>query len=237
MALPKLNELPMYPVAIPSTGMQTRFRPYLVKEEKILMIALESQDSKSMADATIDLIVGCTEDVINKKTLTSYDIEYLFLKIRAKSVGENASVGLTCSECEVQNDVDINLDSVEVQYDATESVIQLTEDVSVHMRHIPYMDSISNEKLLNPNSYAEFMFESVMCSIEAVLTDEERVEVADESMDDIIEFVESLTTNQFNKLRAFVENAPTISKLVEFNCTECGHENKFSLKGLSDFFD
>jgi hypothetical protein len=237
MALPKLNELPMYSVTIPSTGNKTRFRPYLVKEEKVLLIALESQDSKAMAEATIDLIVGCLEDDINKKTLTSYDIEYLFLKIRAKSVGENASVGLLCSECEVQNDVDINLDTIEVQHDLNESVIQLTETISVQMRHIPYVDSMSNDKLLDPSSYAEFVFESVMCSFEAVLTDDERVDIADETPEDAIEFVESLTTEQFNKMRAFVENAPTVSKLVEFTCSECSHENTFSLKGLSDFFD
>lgn len=236
MALPKLNDLPMYPVVIPSTGKKTRFRPYLVKEEKVLMMALESQDSKAMADATMDLILGCVEDELDKNVLTSYDIEYLFLKIRAKAVGETASVGLLCSSCEVQNDIDVNLDTIEVHHDVTDSVIKLTENVSVQMRHIPYMDSISNEKLLDPKTYAEFVFESVLCSLEAVLTEEERLDIADESMEDITNFIESLTTDQFNKLRAFVENAPAISKNVEFTCTECNHENKFELKGLSDFF-
>ena len=236
MALPKLNDLPMYSVVIPSTGKGTRFRPYLVKEEKVLLIALESQDSKAMAEATLDLIEGCIEDQIDRKTLTSYDIEYLFLKIRSKSVGENTAVGLLCTECEVQNDVDVDLDSVEVEFNATDSIIQLTKHVSVEMQHIPYAASVSNEKLLNPESYAEFIFESVLCSVRAVMTEDERIDVADESKEDVIAFVETLTTEQFNKMRAFVESAPAISKKVEFTCSECGHENKFELRGLADFF-
>src|SRR6056300_156724 len=111
MALPKLNDVPYYTVVIPSTGVSTRYRPYLVKEEKVLLIALESGDMKQISNATIDLIKNCLEDNINIDSLSVFDIEYLFVKIRTKSVGETVNLNFLCSSCDTENEAVLNLDS------------------------------------------------------------------------------------------------------------------------------
>jgi len=112
MALPKLNDKPLYSITIPSTGQNVRFRPYLVKEEKILMMAMETKDPRAGVDAIIDTIVSCIDEPIDRKSLKIFDVEYLFIKIRGKSVGEVSKVSMKCKACEELNDVDINLDEI-----------------------------------------------------------------------------------------------------------------------------
>jgi hypothetical protein len=114
MALPNINDVPYYSITIPSTGEETRYRPYLVKEEKILLIALESGDVKQIAAATTDLITSCVEADINLDTLTMFDVEYLFINIRSKAVGESISVNFMCSKCDAENEVTVKLDEIVV---------------------------------------------------------------------------------------------------------------------------
>ena len=106
MALPKLNDAPKYEIAVPSTGQKVRYRPYLVKEEKVLMLAMESQDQRSALNAIVDTIESCVQDDLNTKDLTTFDVEYLFTQIRSKSVGETAKIGVTCTHCDQQNEIE-----------------------------------------------------------------------------------------------------------------------------------
>jgi len=237
MALPKLNDVPYYNITIPSSGEETRYRPYLVKEEKVLLIALESADMDQISNATIDLIKNCVDTVINTDNLTVFDIEYLFIKIRSKSVGENINLNFLCSECEAENEVTISLDEISVPItDRKERTIFLTSDVSVEMKYLSYKESNENKLISSPTSYAEYMFESVLRSMYTVNTEEESILVNDEEEESIIEFINSLTTEQFNKLRNFVETAPGVSHNAKFICTECEKDNSYTLKGLNDFF-
>ena len=112
MALPKLNDKPKYEIVIPSTQEKVRYRPYLVKEEKVLMLAMESQDQLQMFEAIADTIEACLEEPINKRTLTSFDVEYLFINIRSKSVGENIKITLPCEKCEHENELNIPLNDI-----------------------------------------------------------------------------------------------------------------------------
>src|SRR5210317_1903295 len=113
MALPKLNDTPKYDIVIPSTKANVKFRPFLVKEQKVLLIAMESQDQTQILNAIVDTIRACAQSDINVAKLTAFDIEYLFTKIRSKSVGEKATVAIKCSECEHSNKVDVNLDKID----------------------------------------------------------------------------------------------------------------------------
>lgn len=238
MALPKLNDVPYYDITIPSTGESARYRPYLVKEEKVLLIALESGDLKQISNATTDLIYSCLQSNIDKDSLTMFDIEYIFLKIRAKSVGEKVNLRYPCADCEEENDFEVNLDTVEVPtFDKSSRTIQLTEDVTVEMRHLSHKESKDNEKLLSPETYAEYIYESVLRSMHRVSFAEESIIVKDESDKDIMEFIDSLTTSQFEKLRHFVEDVPTVKSDIMFNCHGCGAETRFTLRGINDFFE
>ena len=237
MALPNINDVPYYSITIPSTGEETRYRPYLVKEEKILLIALESGDVKQIAAATTDLIKSCVETGINLDTLTMFDVEYLFINIRSKAVGESISVNFMCSKCDAENEVTVKLDEIVVPISKeVDRTIQLTEKVSVEMKHLSYTDSTNNHKISSPETYAEYMFENVLRSLDKILTEEEQFIVQDESDESVIEFINSLTTDQFSKLREFVENAPQVSKEIKFTCTGCDTHNNYTLKGLNDFF-
>src|SRR6056300_979503 len=112
MALPSLNDTPKYELKIPSTGKKIKFRPYLVKEEKILLIAAESKDKDQMLGAIIDTINSCVQGNLNVNDLTTFDLEYLFIQMRAKSVGENASLNIKCQSCEEDNEYHMNLEDI-----------------------------------------------------------------------------------------------------------------------------
>ena len=135
MALPKLNDAPKYEIAVPSTGQKVRYRPYLVKEEKVLMLAMESQDQRSALNAIVDTIESCVQDDLNTKDLTTFDVEYLFTQIRSKSVGETAKIGVTCTHCDQQNEIEIKLDDIKVgNPDGLETNIELTDNITLLMR-------------------------------------------------------------------------------------------------------
>ena len=129
MALPKLNDMPKYSVTIPSLKREVRIRPFVVKEEKILLVAMESQDPKQIAHAIIDTIESCVQDDIDTQKMTSYDVEYLFTQIRGKSVGETTNIGVNCPSCEHQNEVTVNLSEIKIRGEIPNHKINLTDNV------------------------------------------------------------------------------------------------------------
>src|SRR6056297_1695954 len=135
MALPKLNS-PTYELKIPSTGAEVSYRPYLVKEEKILMMAMESNDTEQMMRAVTDVIRSCTSDSIDVNTLAMFDIEYIFTQLRAKSVGETSTIKVNCKSCDSSNEVDVNLEEVRVDVPESDThTIPLTDTVGVSLRY------------------------------------------------------------------------------------------------------
>jgi hypothetical protein len=235
MALPKLNSAPTYEMKIPSTGQSVVYRPFLVKEQKNLLIAFEAQNRQDLVRAVIRTIEACVEDSI-KGTLTTFDVDYMFTKIRSKSVGETADILIPCEECDTNNEVRIELDKVEVTGDMPEMLIPINDDVTVKMKFPTYEEFLSNQTLLDSTSATEALLQLIVTCLDSVLTEEERFAIKDEPQEEIVTFLESMTTEQFGKVSAFAASIPALTQDLEFACESCDHTNKKTLKGLDDFF-
>jgi hypothetical protein len=239
MGFPKLSEVSMYPITIPSSGIQTRFRPYLVKEEKILLVASEQNDPAQINQSVLDLVRSCLEDDVGEKDLTAFDVEYLFCNIRAKSVGEKSTLALACShdECYHQTEVDIRIDQAEMDMgEQKDNIIKINDDVSIEMGYITYHDIIKNNKVKDTKTDAEVVYLTTLMSIKAVLTEEERIDVSAEPFEELVDFVNNMTTEQFNLLKEFALNTPEVKLDVTWECESCKKENKMELRGIADFF-
>lgn len=235
MALPKLNESPSYPVTIPSSGQETTFRPFLVKEQKALLIAYETQEKSDIVRAIVRTIHACVEEPVTSK-LTTFDVDYLFTKIRAKSVGETADLIVSCTHCDADNEVTVDLDGITMEGSVQDSAIEVTDSVSVKMRYPTYEEFLSNPVLVESESVTERMMELLIICMEAVLTEDERIDLVDETKESVMEFLESMTSEQFDRLSEFVNTAPAIKQDVAFTCTSCKKKNTHELRGIDDFF-
>lgn len=238
MALPKLNDVPMYTMTVPSTGKEVKYRPFLVKEQKVLMLASESQDRKQMLTAMLNTIQACLDDNIQVEKLPTFDIDYLFTQIRAKSVGENSKLMTKCSKCESEIEFSVDLSKLNIpEIKQKNVVIPLTSNVSVKMSYPSYnliMENSTNESTEEVST--EFIMSFVMNCIESIQTEEENILMRDESYDEKIRFLESLSTEQFEKLASFVRDMPKLSHDTNLKCESCGHEEKRRLEGMESFF-
>lgn len=236
MALPKLNALPKYECILPSKNKSIRFRPFLVKEQKVLLIAMESQNPKVISNAVSDIINDCIDSSIPLSQMTSYDIEYLFTQIRSKSVGENVELNLNCQDetCGEPTPVGINLEDITVgEVTETSRVIQLTDEVDIVVQH-PTFGRLN--QVPEANSETENMIELLMTSIESVVTEEENILFKDHSHEEQLEFIDSLSSEQLAKVIEFLSDIPTLSYDLEWKCNSCGKDNTLTLRGLNDFF-
>ena len=231
MALPLLNDVPKYTLKIPSTGKSVKYRPYLVKEEKILLLAKESKDQDQIMEAVSDTVRACTADKVRLNDLTTFDLEYLFVKIRAKSVGETVNLVLPCSECKTSNETSLNLDEVQCPVDSKKkNVIKIDDDISVEMKYPSYVEIERTEEA------ADAAFNIMASSLKAVLTKDERIDVSEEPRETVLAFLESMTGTQFAKLSDFVRTMPQVEHHIIFDCVECGHHNDIEVRGMQSFF-
>ena len=237
MALPVINESPKYPLTIPSTQKKIFFRPFLVKEQKNLLMALESQDQKTIVRAISDIIDSCMIDKISSKSLATFDVEYIFTQIRSKSVGETSEVRIKCSECSTENDVVINLSKIQVHIEGTPPTIQLTPQYNLKMRYPRYdqLIDLMPDEGVTP-SFAEVLFQLATVCLDQLLTDEDIVNFDEESYEEKVKFLDNLNSEQFKKIMDFVQSLPKLTEEVEFDCSSCGHHNEYKLEGLEDFF-
>ena len=234
MGLPKLNNVPKYKLTVPSTNQEITFRPFLVKEEKILLIALESQDPVQIATAITDTVVSCVYEDISAKDLKSYDIEFLFLKIRSKSVGEKADLVFKCESCETQNDVKINLDEIKIDVTNTNNIVKISDEIQIEMKHPTFESMSKNKKIINDSPTTQ-VFALIQESISAVLTENERIDIKDATDEEFQEFIESMTQDQFTKIREYIELIPKLSHTVNYECTNCNKNNSVIMEGLQSF--
>tara|TARA_A100001035_G_scaffold194212_1_gene155319 strand:- start:354 stop:1067 length:714 start_codon:yes stop_codon:yes gene_type:complete len=233
-ALPKLNATPTHELTIPSSGQKVSYRPYLVKEEKILLLAFESKDEKQAMQAMVDTIVACVNEKLNPKTFTSFDVEYMFTQIRSKSVGETTKINVACSECKTMNEQTINLAELKVEVPEVNNVIELTDNISVELKYPSFEAFIKNYG--KDQTETEFSYMVVNNCISAVINGETRISADEVSVKEITEFVESMNSKQFQSIADYVQSMPQLEDTVNFTCSNCGHENERNLKGISDFF-
>lgn len=238
MALPQLNNTPYYDITIPSTGENTRFRPYLVKEEKVLLVAYETQDVTQITNAMLHIIDSCVE-TINTQKITTFDMEYIFLQIRSKAVGENVDLKIMCThgECMEQTDVKVNIADIKiVMPDNKNNIIELEEDMSIELKYPYYKVIASNKIIMESESEIEILYETIQACLNVLQLKDERIVFADEPYEEIVNFVGNLSTEQFRKLQDFVNSIPVISKDVTFTCAKCNNDVTQTLQGTSDFF-
>ncbi len=246
MALPKLST-PTYELKIPSTGQKVKYRPFLVKEEKILLMALEDGSVSAMSKAMKDIISDCTEGEIKIKDLAPFDIEYFFLQLRGKSVGDTVNLSfnkprsVTCGKkikdcaeiCKIEINInDINVDSSEVK----DSKIELTDTIGIKLNY-PQFEVIQKFTGIDGGTTPQNIFELINESIEYIWDGEEIYKAKDSTKKEINEFVESLSTGQFQKIRDFFDGMPKLKHDVTWKCPKCDKEAPMILEGIDSFFE
>jgi hypothetical protein len=236
--IPKLNDKPLFEVVIPSTGETHRFRPYLVKEEKVLLMAHMSGDRKTILKAISDTVESCLEKDVDFDGLTLYDVQYLFSKIRGKSVGEEVPLTIKCKHCGTDNEVSVNIDNLTSKVaEEREKKIDITSNVTVLVRHPSYNDMMNDPIILSTETTdPERMIRSVAKSIVKIFTDDDKVDVKDEPEELVVEFVESLDQKQFKKIMDFVRSAPSLEFDASFDCKECHEHNEVKVAEEQTFF-
>ncbi len=229
MSLPKL-ETPTFVLKLPSTGEKVKYRPFLVKEYKTLLTALESDDEEILRVVT-ELVDICTFKTLNVDKLANFDIEYLFLNIRAKSIGETAKLTLTCTNCESPIDFEIDLTKIEVQKNEKHTNrIMINETIGVEMRYPKFEEMVNIYKNFKSDNIVE-----LLCNcIESVYTQEELY--TDYTKEELELFVNDFSKQQFDKLEEFMLTMPKIVQHIEQDCPECSTKNQVNLEGLQNFF-
>jgi hypothetical protein len=236
MALPKLTT-PTYELEVPSTDEKIKYRPFLVKEEKILLIAMESGEGKDILNAVKEIVTECTFEKLDLGKMPMFDIEYIFLNIRAKSVGEISNLRLKCPDDEeTYADVEVDLSKVQVQVEKGHSPkIKLTDEMGLVMAY-PSIDSFSKTGITDIT--AENMLEVISSCIYQVYDKkgEEVFDAKDQSKKELTEFIESLNTTQFRAVQQFFDTMPKLKHVVTIENPNTKVKTDVVLQGLNDFF-
>ena len=238
MPLPKIAT-PRYELELPSTGEKVTYRPFLVKEEKVLVIALESENSKQITNAIKTVIQSCIiTKGIKVEKLPTFDIEYLFLNIRGKSVGEEIEVNIICpDDGETQVPVSIDLDDIQIQKNENhKKQIKIDESIMMEMKYPSLDQFIKNNFDFTDKNAMDQSFELIATCIDKIYTEDEVWAAADCSKKEIKEFVESMNSTQFKDIEKFFETMPKLSHTITVTNPNTNVESMVVLEGLSSFF-
>jgi|TARA_B100000073_G_scaffold325256_1_gene308889 hypothetical protein len=236
MALPKLNA-PKYKMKLPSDGRTVNFRPFLVKEEKLLLVATETGGQSGLFDAIKTIIQDCT-DIANVEDLATFDIEYVFLQIRTKSVGETVNVQVTCpDDNETTVEAEIPLDDIKVKKTrGHKSEIKLDDNIIVTMKY-PNLDTFVEMNIGDAEDQGvEQIFKMAASCIKTIADTEQVYDCADSSDAEIAEFFESLTSSQFQEIQKFFETMPKLAYTLKVTNPNTEVESEVELEGLASFF-
>ena len=233
MALPKLNTL-TYELQLPSTGEKLKYRPFLVKEQKALMIAQESDDEKLMENTFAQIINDCVLDDVNPYKMPMFDIEYIFLKIRGKSVGEKVKLNVLCpDDKETYVDVEIDLEKVDVQMDENHTnVIQITDNISMIMKY-PCLGNITG---LTVDTGTENLFSLIKKCIHEIHDGDTVHNKVDMSEKELDEFIDSMSTENFEGLSNFFETMPKLQHVIKTKNPKTKKKVEITIEGLQSFF-
>ena len=239
MPLPKINT-PTYELEIPSTGKKIRYRPFLVREEKILIMALESEDMKQISNAIVEILSECIQTKgVKISELATFDIEYIFLNVRSKSVGETVEVNVTCpDDGETQVKAEIDIDSIKVQKDPNHSnVVKLDDSLSMKLKY-PSLDQFveNNFEFQDDAADVDKSLQMIISCIEQVYNEDDAWSAADCTQKELQEFVEQMNTKQFKEIETFFTTMPKLSHTLKVKNPKTKVENEIVLEGLASFF-
>lgn len=241
MALPKLTA-PEYELVLPSNDQTIKYRPFLVKEEKLLLMALEGGDQKEIINAIKQIVNNCVLDDIDLKTMPMFDLEYIFLNLRIKSVGENTEITFKgiedsdCEECKKSKKIKVDLNKVKVHKDPKhDKLVKINKDVSIQMKY-PTFEILQRIELASEDNNIEKLFLVIAKCIECVYDGEERTDMIDCTPEEQVEFLDSLTQKQFEKIQQFFDTSPSVRHKVDLSCKTCGREQFYTLEGINNFF-
>jgi hypothetical protein len=238
MPLPKIAT-PVYELELPSTGDTIQYRPFLVKEEKVLVIALESEDTKQITNAIKNVIKNCIQTKgIKVETLPTFDIEFLFLNIRGKSVGEEIEVNVTCPDDGVtQVPITINLDDIQVQKNEEHTnKIKLDDTIMMEMKYPSLEQFIKNNFDFEDGNAMEQSFDLISTCIDKIYTEDEVWATEDCTKKEIVEFLEQMNSSQFKEIEKFFESMPKLSHSIKVKNPKTKKENTVVIEGLAGFF-
>ena len=238
MPLPKINT-PTYELTLPSTGKKIKYRPFLVREEKILIMALEGENNEEITNAIIQILSDCIlTKGVNVSKLATFDIEYLFLNVRAKSVGETVEVNVTCpDDNKTSVQMEINIDSIKVQKTrGHKSTIKLDDQYSMKLKY-PSMDEFIDSNFeSNQESDVNKSLNMITSCIEMIYDEEESWDASDSTQQELEEFIEQLNSKQFKSIEKFFETMPRLSHKVKVTNPTTEVESEVVLEGLASFF-
>ena len=236
MALPKLTT-PTYELEVPSTDEKVKYRPFLVKEEKILLMAMESGENKDIVQAVKDIVSECTFGKLNLGSMPMFDVEYIFLQIRSKSVGEVSKLNLLCpDDKKTYAEVEVNLSDVEVQVDDNHTnKIELTEDMGIIMTY-PTIDSFTESGIQKIT--ATNMLDVIGSCILQIYEEKGKkvYEAKDQTKKELSDFIESMNTKQFKEIQSFFDTMPKLKHTIKVKNPKTKKESDVILTGLNDFF-
>ena len=231
----KLNNasLPSYTMKLPVSEITVKFRPFIVREEKLLLIALQSKNINQINDSMRDIIRACTNNIIDTQKICTADSEYAFLQIRSKSVGEEVKPQITCQLCGKQSSIKIKLDEIGISTTEKEkisNIIQVTNEVSVIMRY-PTIHDVDFKK-----GEVEIAFELAEKCIDSIIIGEEITKTNEQQKNELSDFVNNLLPDQFAKILEYFKNIPELQYNIEVKCPHCGERINVVMKTVSDFF-
>ena len=249
MGLPTIA-VPQYTLTIPSSGKEVKFRPFLVREEKILLLAMESEDQKQIVEATKTIIENCLYTDMNIDDMPAFDLEYVFLQLRGKAKGEVVELKYTCPKCEGEIPVAINLDDIKViKHKEHTNDIKLVDNLGIIMKYptLPVQEKLA--ELTKDKSAIEGLFETIVHCVDCIYDSENTYPSKDHTPKEIYDFLESLTDEQFQKIARFFDTIPVLKHDIELKCPnkskgkgkekdrkDCGYKEQLTLEGLGSFF-
>ena len=239
MPLPKINT-PTYELVLPSTGKKIKYRPFLVREEKILIMAMESEEMSEITNAIVQILGDCiiSKDV-RVESLATFDIEYLFLNVRAKSVGETVDISVTCpDDNETKVDMTIAIDDIKIQKTrGHKNIIKLDDELSMKLRYPSLEQFVENNfEVSEGSSDVNQSLSMINSCIEMIYNEEESWEASDWSKKELDEFIEQLNTKQFKQIENFFTTMPKLSHKVIVKNPKTKVESEIVLEGLASFF-
>jgi len=238
MPLPKINT-PTYELSLPSNGKKIKYRPFLVREEKILIMALETENQKQITDAVVEILDACIMTRgIKIQTLATFDIEYIFLNVRSKSVGETINVNIICPDDEKTSvEIPIDLETIKVKKDKSHTnIVKIDDNLSLKLKY-PSMDQFIESNFESSDDTIKNTMKVITSSIDMIFSEEESWNASESTPKELEEFIEQLNSKQFQTIEKFFDTMPKLSHRVKVTNPKTNVESTVILEGLAAFFN